>query len=68
MYTLVYPGIKIPDANGPYSMECQGEKTVLTLDGTGSYVPDNESISYTWAGDCSGESFDGSAAILIFDK
>lgn len=47
----------ICDANGPYSAECQGTTTILSLDGTGSYDPDGGSLAYTWNTSCPGGSF-----------
>ena len=46
------------DANGPYTAECAGETTSVSLDGTGSSNPDGDPISYDWTTDCPGGSFD----------
>jgi len=60
--TVIMNRSPICDANGPYIAECQGEETMLTLDGTGSYDPDiNDTISYSWVTDCPGGSFDDPA-------
>lgn len=44
------------DANGPYVAECNGNS--ITLDGSGSFDPDNGSLTFLWAGQ-----FIGSPAI-----
>jgi len=49
----------VSDANGPYSKECEGTETKLSLDGTGSSDPDpGDTLSYSWDSDCPGGSFD----------
>jgi hypothetical protein len=56
--TVIMNRLPICDANGPYIAECKGLMTELTLDGTGSYDPElNDSLSYSWATDCPGGSF-----------
>ncbi len=45
-------------ADGPYSAECQGLVTSVQLDGTGSFDPDDDPLTYLWETDCPGGSFD----------
>ncbi|MFC2171226.1 hypothetical protein ACFLU6_01185 [Acidobacteriota bacterium] len=51
------------DANGPYTGECNGavSDTAVQLDGTGSYDPDNDPLTYAWTTDCPG-TFDNSGS------
>jgi hypothetical protein len=42
------------DAGGPYAQEC----AAIVLDGTGSSDPEGNALSYSWATDCTGGSFD----------
>ncbi|MCP5005205.1 MAG: hypothetical protein GY941_14905 [Planctomycetes bacterium] len=47
------------DANGPYTAECQGTTTSLTLDGTGSSDPDiDDDLTFSWSSDCPDATFD----------
>lgn len=47
------------DANGPYTAECQGATTTISLDGTGSSDPNpGDILTYSWTTDCPGGSFD----------
>lgn len=48
----------IADANGPYTKECQGTATMVSLDGTGSSDPDDDPITYAWTSNCPEGSFD----------
>jgi M6 family metalloprotease-like protein len=51
------------DIGGPYSAECQGGTTEISLDGTGSSDPDfDDSLFYEWTTDCAGASFDDSSS------
>jgi hypothetical protein len=50
------------DANGPYSAECDGPTTTLTLDATGSSDPDEDALAYSWTTDCPGGAFDDSTS------
>ncbi|WP_163338528.1 C13 family peptidase [Desulfopila sp. IMCC35008] len=55
----------VADANGPYMQDCQGTQTTLTLDGTGSFDPDEEdTLTYAWSTtDCPGGVFDDNASV-----
>lgn len=46
------------DADGPYSAECDGTTTTLSLDGSGSSDPEDGTPSFSWTSDCSGAAFD----------
>ncbi len=48
----------ICDAGAPYAEECQGAVTTVALDGTGSSDADGDPLTYAWATDCPGGSFD----------
>jgi subtilisin family serine protease len=49
------------DANGPYTAECQGAATEVSLNGTGSSDPNTGDIlDFAWTSDCPGGSFDDS--------
>src|SRR4029453_19655688 len=47
--------------------ECQGEKTAVPLDGTGSSDPDADTLAYAWTRSCRSPSFDdaGSATPVL---
>lgn len=38
------------NAGGPYTLECGGATTQLTLDGSGSSDPDGDSLTFSWSG------------------
>jgi hypothetical protein len=42
----------IADANGPYTVECEGTTTTIVLDGTGSSDPEGTALTYAWSTDC----------------
>jgi hypothetical protein len=48
------------DANGPYLAECQGATTDVTLDGSASFDPDGDPLSFDWSG-----GFEGGTAIGV---
>jgi hypothetical protein len=60
------------NAGGPYSAECQGASTEITLDGTGSSDPDaNDTMNYSWTTDIPGADFDdptSATPVLIADS
>jgi uncharacterized repeat protein (TIGR01451 family) len=53
----------VSDPNGPYLEECQGAMTVLGLDGSGSYDPDGDPITYAWSTDCPDATLDDPHAV-----
>ncbi len=47
------------DANGPYTEECTGATTTVSLDGTGSSDPNpGDTMMYAWTSSCPSGSFD----------
>jgi putative hemolysin/C1A family cysteine protease len=48
----------VAHANGPYSAECKGEFTSVTLDGSASYDPNDDAIDFLWSTDCPNATFD----------
>lgn len=56
----------ICDAGGPYSAECAGQITYVTLDGSGSNDPDGDSLSYSWSGPFVGGTASGSTPTMQF--
>lgn len=52
----------VSDPNGPYVEECTGTTTTVALDGSGSFDPDGDPITYEWTTDCPGGVFDDAAA------
>jgi len=46
------------DADGPYTAECDGTSTTLTLDGSGSSDPEDGTPSFAWTSDCPSAAFD----------
>ncbi len=46
------------DSGGPYTGECEGEATAISLDGGGSSDPDDDPLTFLWTTDCLGEGFD----------
>ena len=54
------------DANGPYSEECAGDVTSVTLDGTASADPDGDALSYDWSGPFVGGAASGATPTVQF--
>jgi hypothetical protein len=60
---MEFPFVNEPpvcDANGPYTIECGGATTTISLDGTGSSDPNSgagDFLTYSWSTDCSGGTF-----------
>ncbi len=52
------------DANGPYTVECAGVTTPVLLDGTGSFDPDGDTLTYLWTSDCPEASFDNASSAM----
>ena len=52
----------VAGAGGPYEAECAGSATAIPLDGSGSFDPDGEPLTFAWTTDCPGGSFDEPAA------
>jgi surface protein with Ig-like domain/dockerin type I repeat protein len=46
------------DIAGPYSANCQGAVSTVALNGTRSSDPDGNAMTFQWASDCPGASFD----------
>ncbi len=40
------------DAGGPYSVQCTGAGTTVALDGSGSFDPNEDELTYAWSTDC----------------
>ena len=52
-YSTICNTPPVSDANGPYTVECQGATTSLALNGIGSYDHDaGDIITYFWSTDC----------------
>ena len=56
------------DANGPYSLECTGSTVDVTLDGTGSYDPDGDILTYRWTGLFNEGSVSGPTPVVQFPE
>jgi uncharacterized repeat protein (TIGR01451 family) len=52
----------VSDPSGPYVKECQGETTAVQLDGSASFDPDGDPITFEWTTDCPGGIFDDPAS------
>jgi uncharacterized repeat protein (TIGR01451 family) len=50
--TINRPPVSDPD--GPYVEECKGPVTAVQLDGSASFDPDGDEITYAWTTDCPG--------------
>ena len=48
----------VADPNGPYVEECQGPVTAVQLDGSASFDPDGDPITFEWQSDCPGAAID----------
>ena len=48
----------VSDPNGPYVEECQGPVTAVQLDGSASFDPDGDPITFEWQSDCPGAAID----------
>ena len=48
----------VSDPGGPYREECQGPVTEVSLDGSASFDPDGDPITFAWTTDCAGGGFD----------
>ena len=46
------------DAGGPYAPPCSGASTSVMLDGSGSFDPDDDVLTYLWESDCPNAYFD----------
>lgn len=51
-------GSPTADPNGPYTGECKGGGTEVSLNGSGSSDPDGDALTYAWTTTCPGGSFD----------
>ncbi|MBI3417008.1 MAG: HYR domain-containing protein [Verrucomicrobia bacterium] len=49
-----------PNCNvgGPYTAQCNGARTTVILNGTGSSDPNGAVFTYSWSSDCPGATFD----------
>jgi hypothetical protein len=54
----------VADANGPYVGECAGSTTTVALDGSGSFDPDDDLVTYSWSTDCPGGVFDNATSAM----
>lgn len=45
------------NAGGPYTVTCGGATTTIPLDGSASFDPDQDTLTYQWTTNCSGASF-----------
>lgn len=52
----------VSDPNGPYVEECQGVVTAVPLDGTASFDPDGDPITFAWESDCPGALLDDASS------
>ena len=48
----------VADPNGPYVEECQDPVTAVQLDGSASFDPDGDPITFEWESDCPGAAID----------
>ena len=58
--------LPVCNAGGPYTVECLGAATRLTLNGTESRDPDEDSLEYLWTGTFSEESIGGVSPSVEF--